>query len=117
MPTLSYDFSMTGWGPELVKRRPEITMEMVEKYLTRMFRTNPDFVFAVTRDFVRNCQTPILILPDDVPGHPYAVAMETAMLAPNAEVSMFPWKERKERIPLAVRQIRSFLRAHRPASI
>ena len=38
------------------------------------------------------------------------------MLAPKAEVSMFPWKEPKERIPLAVRQIRSFLRAHRPAS-
>ena len=35
--------------------------------------------------------------------------------APNAEVSMFPWKEPKERVPLAVRQIRSFLRAHRPA--
>ena len=29
---------------------------------------------------------------------------------------MFPWKEPTERIPLAVRQIRSFLRAHRPAS-
>jgi hypothetical protein len=41
--------------------------------------------------------------------------METATLAPNAEVSMFPWKEPKERIPLAVRQIRTFLRAHRPA--
>jgi len=26
------------------------------------------------------------------------------MLAPKAEVSMFPWKEPKERIPLAVRQ-------------
>jgi hypothetical protein len=30
-----------------------------------------------------------------------------------AEVSMFPWKEPKERIPMAVRQIRSFLRVHR----
>ena len=89
-------------------------MEMVEKFLTRMYRTNPDFVFTVTRDFVRSCQTPVLILPDDIPAHPYAVAMEAAMLAPNAEVSMFPWKEPKERIPLAVRQIRSFLRAHRP---
>ena len=39
------------------------------------------------------------------------------MLAPNAEVSLFPWKEPKERVPLAVRQIRSFLRAHRPADI
>ena len=37
------------------------------------------------------------------------------LLAPNAEVSMCPWKEPKERIPLAIRQIRSFLRAHRPA--
>jgi pimeloyl-ACP methyl ester carboxylesterase len=115
MPTLSYDTNMTGWGPEFVKRRPEITMEMVDRFLTKMYRTNPDFVFTVTRDFVRNCQTPVLILPDDIPAHPYAVAMEAAMLAPNAEVSMFPWKEPKERIPLAVRQIRSFLRAHRPA--
>jgi pimeloyl-ACP methyl ester carboxylesterase len=116
MPNVMYDSGMTGWGPELVKRRPEITMEMVEKFVTKMFRTNADFVLTVTRDFVRNCQTPVLILPDDVPAHPYAVAMECAMLAPKAEVSMFPWKEPKERIPLAVRQIRSFLRAHRPAS-
>ena len=107
---------MKGWGPDLVKRRPEITAEMVDKFLTRMYRTNPDFVFTVTRDFVSKCQTPVLILPDDIPAHPYAVAMEAAMLAPKAEVSMFPWKEPKERIPLAVRQIRSFLRAHRPAS-
>jgi pimeloyl-ACP methyl ester carboxylesterase len=114
MRDLFYDNNMKGWAPELVARRPDITMEMAEKFLTRMYRTNPDFVFTVTRDFVRNCQTPVLILPDDIPAHPYDVAMETAMLAPNAEVSMFRWKEPKERIPLAVRQIRSFLRAHRP---
>jgi hypothetical protein len=29
---------------------------------------------------------------------------------------MYPWKEPKERIPLAVRQVRSFLKAHRPVS-
>lgn len=114
-PTLLYDGSMSGWGPALVKRRPDITMEMVERYLTRMYRTNPDFVFTVTRDFVRACQTPVLVLPDDVPAHPLAVAMETVMLAPRSEVSMYPWKEPKERIPLAVRQVRSFLRAHRPS--
>ena len=113
---LFYDTNMKGWGPELIKRRPEITMERVDQFLTRMYRTNPDFVFTVTRDFVRTCWTPVLILPDDIPAHPYAVAMEAAMLAPNAEVSLFPWKEPKERIPLAVRQIRSFLRAHRPTS-
>ena len=113
---LFYDNNIKGWGPELVKRRPEITMQTVDRFLTRMYRTNADFVFTVTRDFVRTCQTPVLILPDDIPAHPYAVAMEAAMLAPKAEVSMFPWKEPKERIPLAVRQIRSFLRAHRPST-
>ena len=111
-----YDNNMKGWGPTLTAKRPEITMAMVDQFLTKMYRTNPDFVFTVTRDFVRSCQTPVLILPDDVPSHPYAVAMEAAMLAPKAEVSMFPWKEPKERIPLAIRQIRSFLRAHRTAA-
>jgi pimeloyl-ACP methyl ester carboxylesterase len=114
---LFYEGNMKTWGPTLVARRPDITMETIDKFLTKMYRTNPDFVFTVTRDFVRNCQTPVLILPDDIPAHPYAVAMEAAMLAPNAEVSIFPWKEPKERIPLAVRQIRSFLRAHRPACV
>ena len=116
MPTLSYDTNMAGWGPDFVKRHPEVTMATVEKFLTKMYRNNPDFVISVTRDFVRSCQTPVLILPDDIPAHPYAVAMEAAMLAPKAEVSMFPWKEPKERIPLAVRQIHSFLRAHRPSA-
>jgi pimeloyl-ACP methyl ester carboxylesterase len=111
-----YEGNMKNWGPELVKRRPEITMEQVDKFLTKMYRTDADFVFTVTRDFVRNCKTPVLILPDDIPPHPYAIAMEAAMLAPNAEVSLFPWKEPKERIPLAVRQIHSFLRAHRPVA-
>ena len=115
-PTLFYDNNMQGWGPDLVQRRPEITMDLVDAFLTKMYLDNQDFVFTVTRDFVRQCQTPVLTLPDDIPAHPYAVAMEAAMLAPKSEVSMFPWKEPRERIPLAVRQIRSFLRAHRPAS-
>jgi hypothetical protein len=117
MPTLTYDGNMAGWGPDLVKRRPDITMDTVQKFLTKMYRNNPDFVITVTRDFVRNCQTPVLILPDDIPAHPYTVAMEAAMLAPKAEVSIYPWKEPKERIPLAVRQIRSFLKAHRPVTV
>jgi len=116
LPTLSYDSNMKGWGPALAKLRPEITMDTVDKFLTRMYGNNPDFVYTVTRDFVRSCQTPVLVLPDDSPPHPYAVAMESVMLAPKSEVSLFPWKEPKDRIPLAVRQTRSFLRAHRPGT-
>jgi hypothetical protein len=90
-------------------------MEQVSAFLKKMYLSNPDFVFTVTRDFVKNCQTPILVLPDDVPPHPFKVAMEVAMLAPNSQVSLYPWKDTPDKIPLAVRHIRTFLRAYRPA--
>jgi pimeloyl-ACP methyl ester carboxylesterase len=115
MPDMFYQNNMKGWGPALCERRSDVTMEMVDAFLTRMYRTD-DFVFTVTRDFVRACHTPLLILPDDVPAHPYAVAMESARLAPNAQVSLYPWKDPPELIPLAVRHIRTFLRANRQPS-
>ena len=104
-----------SWPAAINAKRPEIPVQRAEQFATQMFENNPDFVFTVTRDFVKSCQNPVLVMPDEVPAHPYAVAMECAMLAPQAEVSMFPWKEPKERIPLAVRQVHSFLKAHRPA--
>jgi hypothetical protein len=116
MPDLFYQNNIKGWGPALCERRPDITMAMVDAFLNKMYRANADFVFTVTRDFVRDCRTPILVLPDDVPGHPYAVAMETVHLAPNAQVSLYPWKDTKDKIPLAVRHVRTFLRAYRPAA-
>ena len=89
---------------------------MVDTFLTKMYRSNADFVFTVTRDFVRACQTPILVLPDDVPAHPYAVAMESARLAPKSEVSIYPWKDSKEHIAQAVSHVRTFLRKHQPVT-
>ena len=116
LPDLFYQNNIKGWGPALCERRPDITMAMVDAFLNKMYRANADFVFTATRDFVRDCQTPILVLPDDVPAHPYAVAMESALLAPNAQVSLYPWKDTPDKIPLAVRHIRTFLRANRPAT-
>jgi pimeloyl-ACP methyl ester carboxylesterase len=117
MPDLFYNNNITGWGPPLCAGRSDVTMEMVDAFLNRMYRTDADFVFTVSRDFVRGCQTPVLILPDDVPAHPYAVAMESAQLAPNAQVSRYPWKETPEQIADAVQLIRTFLRAHQPAAV
>jgi pimeloyl-ACP methyl ester carboxylesterase len=116
MPDLFYQNNIKGWGPPLCERRPDVTMTTVDAFLNTMYRANADFVFTVMRDFVRNCQTPILVLPDDVPAHPYAVAMESVHLAPNAQVSLYPWKDTPDKIPLAVRHVRTFLRAHRSAA-
>ena len=113
---IPYEGNMKTWGPELSKRRPDITMEMVDKFLTNMYTGDrADFVYTVPRDFVRGCKTPILVLPDDVPAHPYAVAMEVVHLAPNAQVSLYPWKDPKDLIPLALRHVRTFLQANTPA--
>jgi len=115
LPNALYESQTTGWAAPLVKRRPDIKTEMADQFLTRMFRTNPDFVFTVTRDFVKGCQTPVLVLPDDTAGHSLTVAIESAMLAPKGQLSMYPWKDTPEKIPLAVRHVRSFLLSNRPA--
>ena len=114
MRDLFYETNTKSWGPALMERRPKITATEIDAFLTRMYRTDPDFVFTVTREFVQTCQTPVLILPDDIPAHPYAVAMESAYLAPKAQVSLYPWKEKPEQIPIALRHIRMFLDANRP---
>ena len=115
MPDLFYQNNIEGWAPAFLKNRPDCTMEMVEAFLSKMYRNRGDFVLTVDRDFVRNCKTPVLIMPDDVPAHPFACAMESALLAPNAEVSLYPWREPDTHIPLAIRHVRTFLRAHTPA--
>ena len=76
LPNALYDSQTRGWGAEVVKRRPDITTEMADQFLTKMFRDNPDFVFTVTRDCVKGCQTPVLVLPDDTSGHSLAVDRE-----------------------------------------
>ena len=117
MPNLSYNNNLKGWGAELCASRPDITMAQVDTFLKNMYTGDrADFVYTVSRDFVRQCQTPLLILPDDVPGHPYVVALESAYLAPNAQVSLYPWKMSPVQIQIALRHVRTFLRANRPAA-
>lgn len=108
-PTVFYDNASNGWATEFMGRRPEVTQETVTAFLTNLFTNHGDFVMTVDRDFVRNCQTPVLILPDDIPPHPYVTAMESALLAPNAQVSLYPWKENDRKIALALRHIRDFM--------
>jgi hypothetical protein len=114
VPDLFYRNNITGWGPELCRRRPDVTMAMVHDFLTSMYTNRADFVFTVSRDFVRTIRTPLLIAPDDVPAHPYKVAMEVAALAANAQVTIYPWKDSQEHIDQVVEHARRFLKAHVP---
>jgi pimeloyl-ACP methyl ester carboxylesterase len=116
LPNLFYENNTTKWGPELCARRPDITKEMVHDFLTNMYTKRADFVFTVSREFVKTYKQPILVAPDDVPAHPYKVAMEVASLAPNAEVTIYPWKDTPERLEQVVEHARGFLKKHEPRS-
>ena len=116
LPNLFYENNIAGWGPPLCEQRPDITMDMVHDFLMNMYNNRAGFVFTVSREFVSGLQTPILIAPDDVPAHPYARAMEVANLAPNSEVTIYPWKDTQEHLDEAVAHARRFLKSHVPAA-
>jgi len=115
-PDVMYNLSRDVWAKEFRERRPEVSMEVIEKYLHNLYRARPDFVYSVSREFARNCQTPMLVLPDDTPAHAYQASVDVASLAPNAEVVIYPWKDVPELKARTINRVRKFLRAHLPAT-
>ena len=113
-PDVMYRHGLDGWVQDFLAHRPDVTMETIEAYLNNLYRVQPDFVYSVPRDFVRSCQTPMLVLPDDVAAHPYQTSMDIVALAPNAEVSIYPWKESAETKAQVVEHVRGFLKKHEP---
>ena len=115
-PDAMYDSGRDLWGPELCAGRSDVTMEIVEQYLHNLYRIRPDFMYSVSRDFARSCRTPILVMPDDTPAHSYEAAMALAELAPNAEVTPYPWKESEDSLAQTIDQVREFRKSHQPAT-
>jgi len=116
-PEVMWNHGRDGWAKEFRERRPEVPMVTIEKYLHNLYHVRPDFVFSVSRDFARNCQTPMLVLPDDTPAHAYQTCVDIASLAPNAEVTVYPWKDPPELKARTINRVRKFLKAHLPASV
>jgi pimeloyl-ACP methyl ester carboxylesterase len=114
-PDYMYDAGKTGWAKELRERRPDVSMETIEKYLHNLYRVRPDFVYSVSRDFAKSCQTSMLVLPDDVVAHPLVASIDVASLCPNAEITVFPWKEPPELKARTINRARTFLKRHQTA--
>jgi pimeloyl-ACP methyl ester carboxylesterase len=115
-PDVMYDLSRDVWAKDFRATRPDVSMETIEKYLHNLYRVRPDFVYSVSREFARNCQTPMLVLPDDTPAHAYQTAIDIASLAPNADISVYPWKDPPELKARTIKRVRNFLKAHLPAT-
>ena len=113
-PDVMYDSGKNTWAPALLPHRPDLDMAQVEQYLHNLYRVRPDFLYSVSRDFIKNCRTPMLVLPDDTPSHPLQTSIDVASLAANAEITVFPWREPAELKERTINQVRSFLHAHEP---
>ena len=114
-PDYMYNSGKDVWAKEFRERRPDVSMATIEAYLQSLYRARPDFVYSVSRDFAKSCQTPMLVLPDDITAHPLQVAIDIASLAPNAEITVFPWKEPPELKARVINRARTFLKRHQTA--
>jgi pimeloyl-ACP methyl ester carboxylesterase len=114
-PDYMYESGRDVWAKEFLGRRPDVSMATVEQYLHNLYRMQPDFVYSVSRDFAKSCRTPMLVLPDDVVAHPLQVSIDIASLAPNVEITVFPWKEPTELKARTINRARTFLKRHQTA--
>jgi pimeloyl-ACP methyl ester carboxylesterase len=111
-PDVMYRSGRDVWAPELLARRPDLNQDIIDKYLHNLYRVNPDFLYSVSRDFIGNCPAPILVLPDDVPAHPLQTSVDVASLAPNAEITVFPWTDPPELKARTIDRVRGFIQTH-----
>lgn len=82
----------------------------LQQFRDRMY--GGDFVFNVSRDFVRSCKTPMLILCGNDDYHPTETSKEIAALAPNS-LLVENWKS-PEAINATVKRVREFLITNTP---
>ena len=113
-PTVMYRHSKENWVPDFLQRRPDVARDTLEHYLHNLYAVQPDFLYSVSRDVIRHCRTPMLVLPDDVPAHPLQTSIDVASLAPNSEITVFPWRDPPELRERTINRVRTFLRAHQP---
>jgi pimeloyl-ACP methyl ester carboxylesterase len=114
-PDYMYEAGRDVWAKEFLGRRPDASMAAIEQYLHNLYRVRPDFVYSVSRGFAKSCPTPMLVLPDDVVAHPLQVSLDIASLAPNAEITVFPWKEPAELKARTINRARTFLKRYQTA--
>ncbi len=99
-----------AWSEELGQRLPDVSHEDWAAFRSNMY--DGDFVFNVSRDFVKNCETPLLVLMGDDLYHPQSTSREIVDLAPRATL-VERWKE-PELAGDTQRSVVEFLQQHTP---
>ena len=101
------------WVKAIVENNPEVDTETAVAFGQRM--CGGDFVLSVSRDFLKSCTTPLMVMPGDTLDHPRATGEEIATLAQNVEY-ISDWRYPSSATPAAVESIKRFFEAHLPTS-
>jgi pimeloyl-ACP methyl ester carboxylesterase len=103
------DTEFEHWANE-VRQWPNIDPALLPGFRERML--GGDFIFSVSRAFVRECDIPTLLMPGNDLVHPAEISAELAR-APRVEV-LAPWKGVELR-EAAMHRVRDFLLANLPS--
>jgi pimeloyl-ACP methyl ester carboxylesterase len=98
------------WAEKQCAARPELDAAAVKAFGENLW--GGEFVFNVTRDFVRECPTPSLVLPGNDTAHPHVIGMEVAELLPDSEI-LVDWKGPEHLAEQRTRVV-DFLARHTP---
>jgi pimeloyl-ACP methyl ester carboxylesterase len=100
-----------SWAKALKPKHPRIDDAAWLAFRENMY--GGDFVFNVSRDFIRQCRIPMLVLMGNDLYHPAVTSREIVELAPNAEL-IEEWKAPEDVVATTVARVRSFLQQHTP---
>ena len=99
-----------SWSDEIKGDHPEADDTAWQSFRSHMFDGELDF--NVGREFVKTCQTPMLILMGTDVYHPEVVSREIAELAPNATLVQ-QWKDTER--DGTTKTVVDFLTQHTPS--
>jgi pimeloyl-ACP methyl ester carboxylesterase len=99
------------WVRDIAAKRADLDLATLEAFGRQMW--SGEFAMTVSKDFIRSCETPMLVLPGGDHHHPRSIGLGIAELAPNAEL-LDNWAEPNS-MPHTVARIREFLKEHTPS--
>jgi pimeloyl-ACP methyl ester carboxylesterase len=106
----TWDDIVSGFAKTMLERDPSLTPQTIQKFGHNMF--GGEFVFSVSRDFVRRCPTPLLLQPGTDKPHPPQTSAEIEKLAPNLEVQQ-DWRA-PTHLAESIRRVGDFLARNTP---
>ena len=106
----TWDAAVKGYGETVRARDPGVPQSAIDSFGRNMF--GGEFVFSVSRDFVKVCRTPLFLQPGNDKPHPGPTSDEIAALAPDIVIQK-DWRG-PEFLAQSIRQVGAFLEKHTP---